>query len=106
MRSELIPILAACMVIAGCGDSAPTGFSGYMEGEYVRVAAPFAGELTLLQVKPQRTMIGGRWVVEAGHHFAEEAVAARFRGTPVETVALPDVGALAERLGRWIGGGQ
>ena len=51
MRSELIPILAACMVIAGCGDSAPTGFSGYMEGEYVRVAAPFAGELTLLQVK-------------------------------------------------------
>ena len=25
-------------------------------------------------------MIGGRWVVEAGHHFAEEAVLARFRG--------------------------
>ena len=35
-----------------------------------------------------------------------ETIAARFRGTPVETVALPDVGALAERLGRWIGGGQ
>jgi formimidoylglutamate deiminase len=25
-------------------------------------------------------MIGGRWVVENGHHFAEEAVLARFRG--------------------------
>jgi HlyD family secretion protein len=51
MRSELISILAACTLIAGCGDSAPTGYSGYMEGEYVRIAAPFAGELTLLQVK-------------------------------------------------------
>jgi hypothetical protein len=26
-------------------------------------------------------MIGGRWVVEAGHHHAEEAVLARFRAT-------------------------
>jgi hypothetical protein len=32
-------------------------------------------------------MIGGRWVVEAGHHFAEEAVVARFRGT-VATLAV------------------
>ncbi len=35
-----------------------------------------------------------------------ETIAARYRGTPVETVALPDVAALAGRLGRWIGGGQ
>ena len=35
-----------------------------------------------------------------------ETIAARYRGTPVETVALPGVAALAGRLGRWIGGGQ
>ena len=59
MRSELIPVLAACMVIAGCGDAAPTGCSGYIEGEYVRVAAPFAGEFTLLQVKRGDTIAAG-----------------------------------------------
>ena len=49
MRFIATVIVAA--LIAGCGDPAPTGYSGYMEGEYVRVAAPFAGELTRLQVK-------------------------------------------------------
>ncbi len=46
-------VLAAvgCLVLAGCGGSKEEIFQGYAEGEYVRVAAPFAGSLTELAVK-------------------------------------------------------
>jgi HlyD family secretion protein len=47
-------ILVACLVLAlaGCGKSGPESLQGYAEGEYVRVAAPFAG--TLVQLDAQR----------------------------------------------------
>ncbi|MEO5672054.1 MAG: HlyD family efflux transporter periplasmic adaptor subunit [Ramlibacter sp.] len=37
--------LAALALLAGCGDKAPAGWQGYVEGEYVLVAAPTAGRL-------------------------------------------------------------
>lgn len=43
----LFLVLAA----AGCSEGKPSYFQGYGEGEYVRVAAPFAGSLDLLAVK-------------------------------------------------------
>ena len=39
------------MVAAGCGPSEERPIQGYVEGEYVRVGAPFAGALTQLSVK-------------------------------------------------------
>jgi len=39
------------LVTAACGPSAERPIQGYIEGEYVRVAAPFAGALTQLAVK-------------------------------------------------------
>lgn len=42
---------AALVVLAACGSPEESGYSGYAEGEYVRVASPFAGELTSLQVQ-------------------------------------------------------
>jgi formimidoylglutamate deiminase len=46
------------------------------EGDRLVDALVFAGN-----ANPVRdVMIGGRWVVEAGHHVAEEAILARFRG--------------------------
>ncbi len=39
------------LVAAGCGSSGERPIQGYVEGEYVRVAAPFAGALTQLSVK-------------------------------------------------------
>lgn len=45
----------ACLVLAlglaGCGPDGERPIQGYIEGEYVRVAAPFAGALTQLSVK-------------------------------------------------------
>jgi HlyD family secretion protein len=40
------------LIVSGCGNSAPTAMQGYVEGEYVRVAAPFAG--TLVKLDAQR----------------------------------------------------
>ena len=47
-----VGVLALALAAAGCGDKPPAGLQGYVEGEYVRVAAPFAG--TLISLDTQR----------------------------------------------------
>jgi HlyD family secretion protein len=59
MRAERIATLTIVLLLSACGDADPGGYSGYVEGEYVRVASPFAGELTLLQVKRGDTVASG-----------------------------------------------
>jgi HlyD family secretion protein len=46
---RVVAVLA--ISLAGCGPAAERPIQGYIEGEYVRVAAPFAGALTQLSVK-------------------------------------------------------
>ena len=44
----------ACSIaaaLAGCGNPAPPALQGYIEGEYVRIAAPFAGTLVALDAQ-------------------------------------------------------
>ena len=38
------------LMLVGCGDSTPPGYPGYVEADYVRVAAPLSGSLTRLSV--------------------------------------------------------
>ncbi len=47
MQSLVLAVLAP----AACSDAGPRSYQGYAEGEYVRVAAPFAGTLQVLSVK-------------------------------------------------------
>jgi HlyD family secretion protein len=61
---RLIPFI---VIAAGCGNSAPPALQGYVEGEYVRVAAPFAG--TLVKLEAQR----GQNVEPGAPLFALEA---------------------------------
>lgn len=58
---RLVTIVAALAVLplAGCGERAPAGFPGYVEGEYVRVAAPVAGTLARLDVKRGQSVGAG-----------------------------------------------
>ena len=49
MKRSLVPLLVAAAV-AGCGTSDNPTLQGYAEGDYVRVAAPFAGTLVRLDV--------------------------------------------------------
>jgi HlyD family secretion protein len=63
-----IPIAAAlATALAACGPTTPPALQGYVEGEYVRVAAPFAG--TLVSLDTQR----GAEVVPGAALFALEA---------------------------------
>jgi HlyD family secretion protein len=53
MRRSLFPRLAAALallVLAACTRPAPAGWQGYLEGEFVYVAAPLAGRLDSLAV--------------------------------------------------------
>ncbi len=51
MRWTLPGLLIAIAMLAGCSREAPPLYQGYAEGEYVRVAAPYAGSLTALTVQ-------------------------------------------------------
>ena len=51
--------LATAAGIAACGKSEPTSLQGYVEGEYVRVAAPFAGTLVRLDAARGKSVEAG-----------------------------------------------
>ncbi len=57
MRWTLPGLLIAIAMLAGCSREAPPLYQGYAEGEYVRVAAPYAGSLTALTVQ-RGTQVG------------------------------------------------
>jgi HlyD family secretion protein len=50
-RRTLAVAVASLGLLAACSRSAPAPLQGYVEGEYVRVAAPFAGTLVRLDVQ-------------------------------------------------------
>ncbi len=66
MTRPFASLFILCLVTA-CGDKAPAALQGYVEGEYVRIAAPFAG--TLVRLDAQR----GQDVKDGTPLFALEA---------------------------------
>lgn len=51
MRGRRYSTAFLLLALAACSDQGPRSYQGYAEGEYVRVAAPFAGTLQTLAVK-------------------------------------------------------
>lgn len=51
---RIVPIAAVALALAACGKPEPPTLQGYVEGEYVRVAAPFAGTLLALDTERGR----------------------------------------------------
>ena len=51
--------LAVALVLAACGKPEPASLQGYVEGDYVRVAAPFAGTLVTLDTARGRNVEAG-----------------------------------------------
>jgi len=52
MGSKDLAVLFCALALAGCNPAPPAGYPGYVEGEFVRVAAPLSG--TLLELAVQR----------------------------------------------------
>ena len=43
--------VAFAALVCACGRQAPVGFQGYIEGEFVNLASPFAGQLQKLHAR-------------------------------------------------------
>jgi len=65
-RAALLALVAVAAV--ACGKHEPAGLQGYVEGEFVRVAAPFAGTLVRLDTARGRPVEAGAplFALEAG----------------------------------------
>lgn len=82
---------AACVLLAGCSRQEPAGYSGYVEGEYVRVASPFAGQLAALQVKRGDQVVAGAPLFaleENNEKAAREEAQARVRRAQAQLANL------------------
>lgn len=64
----------AALLMAACGgETAPQALQGYVEGEYVRIAAPFAGTLVSLDARRGQAVVPGAplFALEAENESAE-----------------------------------
>lgn len=104
MRLLHVPVAAALLVLAGCGDAPSSGWSGYAEADYVYVAAPLGGRLETLVVKAGDTVHAGAPLFtlddEAERAARDEAQArlasARAQAANIETGRRPQEIAVTE----------
>ena len=77
MKNFLNGILAAfaAALLAGCGEKSTGTFQGYIEGEYVYVAAPLAGALTNLAVARGDSVKAGQILFELERQSEADALA-------------------------------
>jgi HlyD family secretion protein len=97
----------AVLLIAACGPKSERPLQGYIEGEYVRVAAPFAGTLQQLSIKRGDQVANGAPVfalereneVAARRQAEQELQAAEARLANLRTgKRAPEVETVAEQL--------
>jgi HlyD family secretion protein len=105
--------LLAAISLAGCGAPPDRPLLGYVEGEYVRVAAPFAGQLAQLSVRRGTDVAVGAPVfalerdneVAARRQAEQQLQAALARLENLKTGRrAPEVEAVAEQLRQAIAG--
>jgi len=54
-----VSLLLVALVLAGCSRPGPSGYQGYLEGEFVYVASPLAGRLETLAVSKGAQVVAG-----------------------------------------------
>ncbi len=99
-RSALAAALGACIGLIACTPPPSTGWSGYAEGDYVYVAAPFAGRLLALGALRGETVRRGAllFTLDAdSEHAAREEAAARLASARAQA-ANTDKGRRSEEI--------
>ena len=78
MKISSIPVLVACalaaILLAGCSGGSSGAFQGYIEGEYVYVAAPLGGSLTNLAVARGNSVTNSQLLFELERGSEADAV--------------------------------
>jgi HlyD family secretion protein len=109
MRSVLgLTLFAtAAFALAGCAPDKPVGWQGYLEGEFVHVAAPLGGRLEQLSVAKGATVAAGAplfTLEHAAETAAQAQAAAQLRAAQARLADLgkgarpPELAALEARL--------
>ncbi len=77
MAHKYDALVAVVVALAACSESPPAQYQGYVEGDYIRLAAPRAGQLQLLAVARGDTVADGArlFALEAGAEQAQLAQA-------------------------------
>jgi len=75
----------------GCSESADDYFQGYVEGEYLQVASPLAGQLETLAVSRGMTVAAGAPLFSLEHSRESAAVAEAEQGMARATSLLADL---------------
>ena len=97
-----LPLLLLTALTAGCDKKVEAGLQGYAEGEYVRVAAPFAGNLENLQVRRGGQVKTGDplFTLEQANEERRDAKSAeRLRNAEAQSADLEKAAALGNRSG-------
>lgn len=75
---RLAPLLGAALIVTGCAPKKSPGYQGYLEGEFVYVAAPLAGQLEKLAVTKGARIAAGAplFTLEHANELAAQRQAA------------------------------
>ena len=87
-KRRILPCFIAIAAIAACGEKNGATYQGYAEGEYVRVAAPFAGTAGHAYV-PVVVEIDGASLLAGGQEPAAEGDAPQHAGSSAVERAQP-----------------
>jgi len=70
---RLVAVAALALALAACGEPKVAGYQGYVEGDYVLVASPYAGSLLALNVARGQTIESGAalFTLEQGNEAAQ-----------------------------------
>lgn len=90
----------APLALAACQSPPPPGWTGYAEGDYVRVAAPLAGALTALSVQAGQSVAAGAplFTLESQAEAAAQQEAAARVAASVATARNADSGRRADEI--------
>lgn len=84
-------LLLILLILTGCSKPANDHFQGYIEGEFIRVAAPLAGQLAALPVSRGMTVQAGQTLFTLEHALESGGVAEAEQGLARATSQLADL---------------
>ncbi len=91
MMDSVIGFFSGILAIFGFGEVGPTTYTGYVEGDYVYVAATSAGQIDEILVAPNDTVAAGDMLFTQDRAQAEAAVAAALSQVKVAEAALDNL---------------
>lgn len=89
--TPVIQLLLSLVILTGCSKPANDHFQGYIEGEFIRVAAPLAGQLAALPVSRGMTVQAGQPLFTLEHSLESGGVAEAEQGLARATSQLSDL---------------